>query len=245
MAAIEGKSAVYVTNEDQKKVEKEFKGIDIKLMTILPEELGKVLAGDSGLRVVVDASSINSSEYEQMGIHGKTFIQFIDHLQREKYLAEDHRSHIILCTYDMGKLTPELVKQLVVFHDKLMLTTSDATLLAAESLDRAAIPQEVVERFVKDELESIVLALLFKEPLCGTDIIKIIYNQFDVLLSPGTIYPLLRSLEKRELLRCEYGVKTKTYKPAKAAEEKIRIMLEEQAKASRFLSRFLQVAGVG
>jgi len=66
-----------------------------------------------------------------------------------------------------------------------------------------------------------------------------------VLLSPGTIYPLLHNLEERGLLKCEYGVKTKTYKPTKAASEKIRKMLEEHVKASRFLSRFLQVAGVG
>jgi len=143
----------------------------------------------------------------------------------------------------MGKLSPDLVKQLVAFHDKLVLTTSDATILAAESLDQAGLAAESVQRFVKDELETIVLALVLREPMCGTDIIKTIHSKFNVLLSPGTIYPLLHDLEKKGLLKCEYGVKTKTYKPIEGAEEKIRKMLEEHVKASRFLSKFLQVTG--
>ena len=245
LATVEAGSAVYVTSEDPETVNRAFKGSNVKLMIIRPEELGKLLTGDRGLRVVVDASAIDSSEVKRMESRVRTRAgKYIDHLRREKYLAESCRSHTILCTYDIGKLTPELVRDLATFHDKLMLTTSDATLLAAESLDRAGIPQEAVQRFVKDELESIVLALLLREPLCGTDIIRTIHNQFDVLLSPGTIYPLLHDLEKRRLLKCEYGVKTKTYKPAEAAGEKIRKMLEEHVRASSFLSRFLQMAGV-
>jgi len=115
--------------------------------------------------------------------------------------------------------------------------------MAADSLDRAGISAESVHRFVKDQLETIVLALLVREPMCGTDIIKTIHNKFGVLLSPGTIYPLLHELEKKKLLECEYGVKTKTYGPVEGAEERIRELLDEHVKASRFLSKFLQVAG--
>ncbi|MCG2825848.1 MAG: helix-turn-helix transcriptional regulator, partial [Thermoplasmatales archaeon] len=67
---------------------------------------------------------------------------------------------------------------------------------------------------------------------------------FNVLLSPGTIYPLLHSLEKKGLLKCEYEVKTKTYRPGKGAEPKIRVLLNEHIQTSRFLSRFLQSTGL-
>jgi len=242
VAAKEG--AVYVTNEAPATVMKEFEGLGIELSVIKPEELGGLATTDRGLRIVVDAGSINPSVLRRLSRTREAIPKYIDHSEREKYLTKSCKDCFILCTYDIGGLSPDLVKQLVASHDKLVLTTTDTTMLAAESLDRAGFPAESVQRFVKDELESIVLALTLREPMCGTDIIKTIHSKFNVLLSPGTIYPLLHDLEKKGLLKCEYGVKTKTYKPMAGAEEKIRKMLEEHVKASRFLSRFLQVTGV-
>ena len=242
VAAKEG--AVYVTNEAPATVMKEFEGLGIELSVIKPEELGGLATTDRGLRIVVDAGSINPSVLRRLSRTREAIAKYIDHSEREKYLTKSCKDCFILCTYDIGGLSPDLVKQLVASHDKLVLTTTDTTMLAAESLDRAGFPAESVQRFVKDELESIVLALTLREPMCGTDIIKTIHSKFNVLLSPGTIYPLLHDLEKKGLLKCEYGVKTKTYKPMAGAEEKIRKMLEEHVKASRFLSRFLQVTGV-
>ena len=243
-ATKEGEAVVYLTNESPAAVMKEFEGLGVKLSVIKPEELGELTAG-GGLRIVVDAGSIDPNVLRKLRSRAREAVaKYIEHSKREKYLAESCKDCFILCTYDMGKLTPDLVKQLVASHDKLVLTTSDATILAAESLDRAGLPAESVQRFVKDELENIVLALVLREPMCGTDIIKTIHSKFNVLLSPGTIYPLLHDLEKKGLLKCEYGVKTKTYKPMEGAEEKICAMLEEHVKASRFLSRFLQVTGV-
>jgi DNA-binding PadR family transcriptional regulator len=242
-AAKEGERAVYVTNEAPATVMKEFEGLGIELSVIKPEELGGLATTGRGLRIVVDAGSIDQSVLRRLSRTREAIAKYIDHSEREKYLTKSCKDCFILCTYDIGGLSPDLVKQLVASHEKLVLTTSDTTMLAAESLDRAGLPAESVQRFVKDELESIVLALTLREPMCGTDIIKTIHSKFNVLLSPGTIYPLLHDLEKKGLLKCEYGVKTKTYKPMEGAEEKIRGMLEEHLKASRFLSRFLQVTG--
>lgn len=241
-ATKEGERAIYVTNEAPTTVIKEFEGLGIELSVIKPEELGGLATTDRGLRIVVDAGSIDPSVLRRLRSGTREAIaKYIDHSRREKYLAESCKGCFILCTYDMGELSPDLVKQLVASHDKLVLTTSDTTMLAAESLDRAGLTAESVQRFVKDELETIILALVLREPMCGTDIIKTIHSKFNVLLSPGTIYPLLHELEEKGLLKCEYGVKTKTYRPMEGAEEKIHQMLEEHVKASRFLSRFLQV----
>ena len=245
-AAKEGEAVVYITNESPAAVMKEFEGLGVKLSVIKPEELGRLttLTTERGLRVVVDAGTIDPSVLQKLGGRTREAVaKYIDHPKREKYMAESCKDCLVLCTYNMGELNPDLVKQLVAPHDKLVLTTSDATILAAESLDKVGITSESVQRFVKDDLEPIVLALTLREPMCGTDIIKTIHGKFGVLLSPGTIYPLLHDLEKKGLLKCEYGVKTKTYKPMEGAEEKIRSMLNEHVKASRFLSRFLQVTG--
>lgn len=216
---------VYVTNDDPNIVKKAFKKLNIELKIIRPEEFEKTLVSDHYYsRIVVDASSIN-----------------FDHLQREKYITNSCKNHIILCTYDVSKTPPELIKQLVTLHDKLILTTSNTTFLSGEFLNKAYISQEAIEQLVKNELESIVLALLLKKPLCGVDIIKFIYDHFNILLSPSVVYSLLHQLEERGLLKYEYKVKMKTYKPDESSKEKIYKMLEERIKANMFLNNFLRL----
>ena len=217
-----GEEVVYVTNEDPGSVMQELKQLDIELSVIRPEDMGKIHADK--LRIVIDAGSIDVK----------------DHLKREDHLAEIGKKASILCLYDVAKLSPETIKQLVAHHDNLILTTDDVTVLSSESLAEAEIADKSVERFVKDYLDMIVLSLLVKEPMCGTDIIKTIHKNFNVLLSPGTIYPLLHTLEEKGLLKCEYNIKKKTYKPTEKGEEDIRDILKEHLQASRFLNRFLQ-----
>lgn len=224
-AASKDEKMFYVTSENPDTVRQGLKGLDIDLSIIKPNEIDKIKG--KKMRVVIDAGSISSSE----------------HLKIEKYLSK-RKEHFILCTYDVSKLSPEMIKELVKHHDKLMLTTSDVTVLSSESFDELKLGDESVERFVKNDLDTIVLALILEKPMCGTDIIKTIHKNFNVLLSPGTIYPLLHSLEKKGLLKCEYEVKTKTYRPGKGAEPKIRSLLNEHVQTSRFLSRFLSSAGL-
>ncbi|MDI6916761.1 MAG: PadR family transcriptional regulator [Thermoplasmatales archaeon] len=224
-AANKDEKVFYVTNEKSDTVKQGLKGLNIDLSIIRPNEIDKIK--EKKLRMVIDAGSINPEE------HGKI----------EKHLSK-MKENFILCTYDVSKLSPEIIKELVSYHDKLMLTTSDVTVLSSESFDELNIGDESVERFVKNDLDTIVLALILEKPMCGTDIIKTIHKNFNVLLSPGTIYPLLHSLEKKGLLKCEYEVKTKTYKPGKDAEPKIRSLLNEHVQTSRFLSRFLQSTGL-
>ena len=223
-AANEEEKVIYVTNEKSDRVRQGLKGLDIDLSIIKPSEIDKIKG--KKMRVVIDAGSINPEE------HGKI----------EKHLSGMEKANFILCTYDVSKLSPEMIKELVGFHDKLMLTTSDVTVLSSESFDELKLGDESVERFVKNDLDTIVLALILEKPMCGTDIIKTIHKNFNVLLSSGTIYPLLHSLEKKGLLKCEYEVKTKTYKPMKGAEPKIRSLLNEHVQTSRFLSKFLSSA---
>lgn len=214
---------IYVTNEKTEVVLQELKGLNTDFSIVKPEDIKKINT-EKKLRIVVDASSINTDEY----------------LKIENYLNNIGKEHFVLCTYDVSKLEPNMVKELVICHEKLMLTTSNLTVLSSEAFED--ISEDSIERFVKNELENIVLSLILKEPMCGTDIIKTIHKNFNVLLSPGTIYPLLHSLEKKGLLKCEYEVRTKTYKPVKEAEQKIRTLLNEQVQANRLLSKFLQSA---
>jgi len=95
---------------------------------------------------------------------------------------------------------------------------------------------------VKDNLETIILALLQKKPMCGTDIIETVHLEFNVLLSPGTVYPLLHSLKDRRLVTFKKHGKAKTYALDKPAGPKVAKLLNEQIQARNLLNHYLQQA---
>jgi len=222
--------AVYVTVDNPESVIQEFDSINNKLKIIRPEEI-KNLENEKNckLRIIIDAGSIlnqNNAEIEE----------------RENYIKELSKKHSIncLCTYHVSKLNPDMLKQLTIHHNHLQLTTTDLTVLSGDLFDRSKLSNDSIEKMLKDNLETIILALIQNKPMCGTDIIGIIHLEFNVLLSPGTIYPLLHSLEEKGLLVSEKYGKAKTYRPAKGAELRIRHLVDEQIQARKLLSHYLQ-----
>ncbi|MEM4188795.1 MAG: hypothetical protein QXN56_06615 [Candidatus Hadarchaeum sp.] len=65
-------------------------------------------------------------------------------------------------------------------------------------------------------------------------------NKFGLLLSPGTVYPLLHDLEKRGLIQHELGTKISTYTPVKGMEQKIKDILEQRICGMKRVTEFLQ-----
>lgn len=53
----------------------------------------------------------------------------------------------------------------------------------------------ITERQVKAFLDMLILAILNGRPMYGYKIIAAVHKEFGVLLSPGTIYPLLHALD--------------------------------------------------
>jgi len=222
--------AVYVTADDPTSLIQEFNFTNAKLRIIKPEEI-KDLENENNckLRIIIDAGSILNQKHAEVE-------------ERESYLNELSKKHSIdcLCTYDVTKLNPKTIKQLTMHHNQLRLTTSDLTILSGDMLDKSKLSVDSIEKMVKDNLETIILALLQKKPMCGTDIIGTIHLEFNVLLSPGTIYPMLQSLKEKGLLTSEKNGKAKTYAPARDAELKIRSIINEHVQTRKLLNHYLQ-----
>jgi len=56
------------------------------------------------------------------------------------------------------------------------------------------------ERIIKNFMDIIILAELRDRPLSGYDVISFIHNRFHLLVSSGTVYSLLYSLERNGLV---------------------------------------------
>lgn len=70
------------------------------------------------------------------------------------------------------------------------------------------------EDIVKNHLEIIILKLLSDRPMCGYDLIKEIFEKYNVLLSQGTVYPFLYSLKKDGIVNIKFmkgNMRTKIY----------------------------------
>jgi len=235
-----GGKAAYVTGEDPALIERKFKSFNTELSIFNPKDINKIMSYE---KAVIDGASISPKVFrkEPKERRGEIDIirEYASHPKRERYLAKNFRNHSILCTYDISKLAPNIIKSLVKEHDKLILSTDTATILSSKRLSpKGLMDSRLIDEFVKRELKTVVLALIGKQPQCGREIQLEIYKNFGVLLSSGTLYPLLHELEKSKLLECVCGVKTKTYKPAN--EERIRKIISEHIQAKNFLNNFLQ-----
>ena len=221
---------VYVTVDNPKSVIQKFDSVGNELKIIKPEEIRNLKnKKNSKLRIIIDAGSIPSQKNSEVE-------------ERENYINELSKKHSItcLCTYDVSKLNPDMIKQLTIHHNHLQLTTTDLTVLSGDLFDKTKLSDSSIEKMVKDNLETIILTLIQKKPMCGTDIIRTLHLEFNVLLSPGTIYPLLHSLEEKGLLTFEKYGKAKTYVPAEDAELKITRLVNEHIQTRKLLNHYLR-----
>lgn len=62
----------------------------------------------------------------------------------------------------------------------------------------------ITEKHVKSFLDIVVLAMLNGEPMYGYKIVANIHKEFGILLSSGSIYPLLHYLEDKRLIESDF-----------------------------------------
>jgi len=76
--------------------------------------------------------------------------------------------------------------------------------MVKQFFDKNRISQSIQRRIAKDFMDVIILLEIIKAPLSGYDVVKIIHRRFNLLISPGTVYSTLYSLERKGLIK---GVK--------------------------------------
>jgi len=224
--------AIIVSSEKPETIRQEINSLEVEIQILKSEDIRSIeteLSEYSTTWLIIDAGSISNQT--------KTEIE-----QRERYLNEISENHPLncLCTYNVTLLPPDMIKRLTEFHNHLKLTTNDLTLILGDFIDRSMLSNNSMKKMVKDNLEAIVLALLQRKAMCGIDIIGTIHKEFDVLNSPGTVYPLLHSLQKRGLITSVKEGKEKRYAPSEDSELEIRRLVYEHVLTRKLLNSYLQ-----
>jgi DNA-binding PadR family transcriptional regulator len=73
------------------------------------------------------------------------------------------------------------------------------------------IVENLRRRTIKTFMDILVLAELKAKPLSGYDIITLIHKRFNVLVSSGTVYSLLYSLERKGLVTAKMDQRKRVY----------------------------------
>jgi DNA-binding PadR family transcriptional regulator len=222
-----GETQLYISNQDPKSAKSRFEKLNLFPLIMGPKEIKNFLDGMDkcrSFRIIMEGILEHQEIHELLSLNKNNFM---------------------LCMYEIGTLKIEHVDKIIKVHEKLALNTPNMTILSANSFKDLNIDYSKVERFVKEYLDIIVLALIASKPMCGIEILDVIHREFNVLLSPGTVYPLLHKLRNEGLLEREYTIKKKIYKVAKGNEKNISNILDEHLIANEFLNEFLKSTALG
>jgi DNA-binding PadR family transcriptional regulator len=97
------------------------------------------------------------------------------------------------------------------------------------------------ERIIKNFMDIIILAELRNRPMSGYDVISFIHNKFRLLVSSGTVYSLLYSLERNGLIRGTWNERKRVYKPTEKGIKTIETILNANDKIKNFITNILKV----
>jgi DNA-binding PadR family transcriptional regulator len=113
-------------------------------------------------------------------------------------------------------------------------------ILSGERLE-GRILKKMHERIIKNFMDIIIMAELRDGSLSGYDVISYIHNKFNLLVSSGTVYSLLYSLERNGLVEGVWDERKRTYKLTEKGEKTIETILNANDKIKGLLTNILKI----
>jgi len=96
---------------------------------------------------------------------------------------------------------------------------------------KAEVFEKLCKRLVTSLLDIRILSMLRNSnPLSGSDIIASVHNEFGFLMSPGTIYCVLYSLEREGLIEGKWDQRRRVYTLTRKGEKNIKLLLQSSEK---------------
>ena len=105
----------------------------------------------------------------------------------------------------------------------------------------ARIIKKMHERVIKTFMDTIILAELQNGSISGYDVISFIHNKFGFLASSGTVYSLLYSLERNDLVEGTWSERKRVYKLTEKGAKTISTIINSHDKIKGFMSTILKV----
>jgi DNA-binding PadR family transcriptional regulator len=104
----------------------------------------------------------------------------------------------------------------------------------------ARIIKKMHERVIKTFMDTIIMAELQNGSISGYDVISFIHNKFGFLASSGTVYSLLYSLERNDLVEGIWIERKRVYKLTEKGAKTIATIINSHDKIKGFMSTILK-----
>ena len=102
------------------------------------------------------------------------------------------------------------------------------------------ITEKLRERTIKSFMDILVLAELKKgKSMSGYDVISFIHEKFGMLVSSGTIYSLLYSLERDGLIKGTWNNRKRVYELTEEGEQDIKIITNANGEIQNLLRKMI------
>ena len=103
------------------------------------------------------------------------------------------------------------------------------------------ILKKMHERIIKNFMDIIIMTELRNGSLSGYDVMSYIHNKFNLLISSGTIYSLLYSLERNGLVEGVWDERKRIYKLTEKGQKTIATILNASDNIKGFMGNLLKV----
>jgi DNA-binding PadR family transcriptional regulator len=114
------------------------------------------------------------------------------------------------------------------------------TITVNKEKTEARIIKKMHERVIKSFMDTIIMAELQNGPISGYDVITYIHTKFNFLVSSGTVYSLLYSLERNGLVEGVWIERKRVYKLTEKGDKTIEAILNSQEKIKSFMATILR-----
>jgi len=118
------------------------------------------------------------------------------------------------------------------------MTEQDYIQRGGRSLESEVL-KRMHRRIVKSFMDILILAELRNSAMSGYDIIAYIHNKFGILVSSGTVYSLLYSMERDNLIRGIWAKRKRVYELTEKGERNIEAILNANDKIKSLLTNLL------
>ena len=100
--------------------------------------------------------------------------------------------------------------------------------------------KEIHERIVKNFMDILIMTELKNAPMSGYDAISFIHKKFHILISSGTVYSLLYSLERDGLIEGKFNNRKRVYGLTAKGEETIQTIQQASERIQTFMLNLLK-----
>jgi len=114
------------------------------------------------------------------------------------------------------------------------------TITVNQEKSEAKILKKMHEKVIKSFMDTIIMAELQNGPISGYDVISYIHTKFGFLVSSGTVYSLLYSLERNNLVQGAWIERKRVYKLTEKGAKTIETILNSQDKIRSFMTTMLK-----